>query len=203
MKSYPSISRLNKRFKKAKFHTFDKLDGSNMRFEWSKKKGWYKYGTRNRLFDESDPVFGMAIPLFHATLAEPISKVLIDQGWQSAIVFCEFWGENSFAGNHEPEDEKHLTIIDVNPYKKGILPPDKFVDLFGEFAPHYLGKIEWDGDFIQGVKSGEEGGVTFEGVVGKRMDGKQLLMYKLKTQQWIEKVLDKFGQEVGGKIIRS
>jgi hypothetical protein len=30
---------------------FDKLDGSNMRFEWSPKRGWYKFGSRGQLID--------------------------------------------------------------------------------------------------------------------------------------------------------
>lgn len=28
-------------------YAFDKLDGSNIRFEWSRKRGFYKFGTRN------------------------------------------------------------------------------------------------------------------------------------------------------------
>ena len=47
MKSYPSIPKFS--FGDIKLHTFDKLDGSNLRFEWTKKKGWYKFGTRSWL----------------------------------------------------------------------------------------------------------------------------------------------------------
>lgn len=202
MKSYRSIPRLNKRFKPSKFHTFDKVDGSNLRFEWNGKKGWYKFGTRNHLIDESDPMFGMAIPLFHSTLGEPLAKICAGQGWQSAIVFCEFWGKNSFAGQHDPDDLKQLTLIDVNPYKKGFLPPDKFLDLFGEFGPNYLGELFWDRETIDEFRAGKKG-ITFEGVVGKRVEGKQLLMYKVKTDEWIKRVLDKFGTKVGNKIIHS
>ena len=43
---------------------FNKLDGSNLRFEFSFKGGWYKFGTRNRLFDKSDKDYGQAIDLF-------------------------------------------------------------------------------------------------------------------------------------------
>lgn len=42
---------------------FDKLDGSNLRFEWNKKQGWYKFGTRNRMFDRSDKVDVLEIRL--------------------------------------------------------------------------------------------------------------------------------------------
>lgn len=59
MKQYPSINSSNgQSFKEFVADVFDKLDGSNLRFEWSKKQGWYKFGTRHRLFDNTDPVFG-------------------------------------------------------------------------------------------------------------------------------------------------
>lgn len=131
-----------------------------------------------------------------------VGSLLVKDG-KAPLSFASSGARTVSLGGHDPKDEKHLTVIDVNPYKKGILPPDEFLKLFGEFGPNYLGNFAWDGDFIQEVKQGEVEGVTFEGVVGKRMDGKQLLMYKLKTQQWIDKVLEKFGTELGGKIIRS
>ena len=28
---------------------FDKIDGSNLRFEWSRKRGFYKFGTRKMI----------------------------------------------------------------------------------------------------------------------------------------------------------
>lgn len=66
MKTYPSIPRsTGQSFQEYDAYVFDKLDGSNLRFEWSRKKGWVKYGTRRRLFDTTDPVFGEAITLFH------------------------------------------------------------------------------------------------------------------------------------------
>ena len=51
-----------------------KYDGSNLRWEWSPKKGFHKYGTRRELFDKTDPVFGMAIEMFHDTLAADIVR---------------------------------------------------------------------------------------------------------------------------------
>jgi hypothetical protein len=56
----PSIPR---EFSEFEAYVFDKLDGSNLRFEWKRKGGWYKYGTRHRLFDATDPGFGSAIEL--------------------------------------------------------------------------------------------------------------------------------------------
>ena len=43
---------------------FDKLDGSNLRFEYSKKRGFYKAGTRKMMIDSSHETFGFAVNLF-------------------------------------------------------------------------------------------------------------------------------------------
>lgn len=201
MKHYPSIPKFSKG--DLKLYTFDKLDGSNLRFEWNKKKGWYKFGTRTRLMDESDVDFGPGIPLFKETLAEPLEKIIVDQGWQEVIVFGEFYGKESFAGTHSPTDPKTITIFDVNPYKMGFLAPQDFLKLFGQFGPKYLGLISWTADFIDKVRKGEMEGIMFEGVVGKVKQGNRVIMYKAKTQAWIDKVFSKFDKETAEIIIRS
>lgn len=87
-------------------------------------------------------------------------------------------GTESFAGNHRPDDPKFLTIIDVSPHQKGILDPKEFVKLFGEFGPKYFGAIPWNQPFIEQVKLGQLDGVSFEGVVGKAIRGKKIVMVK-------------------------
>jgi hypothetical protein len=192
-----------KSFRKIKLHTFDKIDGSNLRFEWSRKKGWYKFGTRTRLFDHTDTVFGEAIKLFQDTLSENLAKIIVGEGWERAIVFCEFWGEQSFAGHHVIEEPKYLTVIDVAPYKKGMLDPVEFVKLFGEFGPKYLGKINWNRDFVEKVYDDRIDGVTFEGVVGKVTENKKTVMYKTKTKKWLDKVNAMYDEIRAAKIINS
>jgi hypothetical protein len=44
MKTYPSISR---DIVGQPIYAFDKLDGSNIRAEWSKKNGFHKFGSRD------------------------------------------------------------------------------------------------------------------------------------------------------------
>lgn len=166
MKSYPSIPRsTGTSFQEFDAYVFDKLDGSNLRFEWSKKQKWYKFGTRNRLFDKSDEVFGCAIPLFMESIADPLEKIIVDNRWESAIVFAEFWGENSFAGLHSPEDKKSLAVFDVAPYKKGLLGPKQFLDLiYGNVpCPLYLGQFRWTRAFVERVYN-HDFKSTFEGV---------------------------------------
>lgn len=204
MKAYPSILNSNgNNFREFNAHVFDKLDGSNLRFEWAKKSGWYKYGTRTRLFDQSDKDFGCAIPLFHEKIANGVEKVAIDNRWDRLIVFCEFYGDNSFAGKHLDEPKK-LAIIDVDVYKKCIIGPSQFIKLFSHLdIPNYLGIHNWTRGFVEQVRNNEIDGITFEGVVGKAGEGHKLIMRKAKTQTWIDKVHSVYSQEDAEKIINS
>lgn len=213
MKHYPSISRsTGQHFREFDAYVFDKLDGSNLRAEWTRKKGWAKFGTRERLFDETDEVFGEAIPDFMEFMAPVLDPVIKDQRWDQVTVFMEFWGKLSFAGQHVKEDPKFLTLFDVNPYKKGILGPKEFIDLFGHLSllsdvphrvPNCLGKMKWTRGFVEEVRLGNIPGITFEGVVGKGGDGHDLIMAKAKTQAWVDKVKAQYGDEKGEKLVNS
>jgi hypothetical protein len=171
-------------------HVFDKIDGSNLRFEWSRKPGWYKFGTRKRWFDHNDEDFGEAIPLFMSTLAEPLAKMAYDKKWGRIIAFAEFWGDNSLGGLHHPDDEKRLTLFDFNVHKKGLLSPELFREHFEGTVdtPKYLGKYWWNKTFMDNVRRCEIEGITFEGVVGKAIVNDQLVMAKAKTSIWLDEI---------------
>lgn len=202
MKSYPSIIYPPPCGLGENLHTFAKLDGSNLRFEWSKKKSWYKAGTRKRLLDETDSIFKPALPLFKSHLADVCEKVCRDQRWERAVVYCEYYGPKSFAGLHVEGDQMELTLIDVAPYKKGFLPPKDFLKLFGDVGPHYLGFLKWNQEFALDVAQGNVEGATFEGVVGKRLFKKRMQFFKTKTQAWKDAVKRKFPSEAD-RIIAS
>lgn len=207
MKAYPSIpASTGQNFEEmANCYVFDKLDGSSLRAEYSKKQGWYKFGTRTRLFDETDPDFGRAIPFFRSTLAETIEKIASKNRWESLIIFTEFWGKNSFAGIHDPTDDINLTVFDANPYKKGILGPREFLKNFeGKVPiPGLIGIEKWTRGFVDRVRRDEIAGVTFEGVVGKSGEGHQLKMAKAKTQRWIDEVKKRYVGEDADRILNS
>ena len=193
MKSYPSIE---KRFaKKETYYIFDKLDGSNIRAEWSKKKGFYKFGTRKRLLEEKEEGLGEAV-----TLIKEFEKDFLDfakkQKVDRFVAFFEFFGENSFAGNHEKEDHK-VVLIDLNIYKKGFLHPKDFINLF-ENSNIEIPKLLYVGkpnqDFFESVWNGTLEGMTFEGVIGKRMIGKNSHDYfKTKNKAWLDKLKERCG----------
>jgi len=192
---------------------WDKLDGSNLRFEWNRKQAkkgfenaWTKQGTRKRLFDETDPIFGSAIALFHDTLAGPVHDIAKHKGWESVTCFAEFWGPQSFAGWHNDQDVKRLTMFDVFPYKQGQMGSKEFLKLFGKLdIPNYLGKYKWTRGFVHDVRDGKIEGITREGVIGKSKDAKNNLtvMAKAKTQVWIDLVRASKGVAEAERIISS
>ncbi|MBM24212.1 MAG: hypothetical protein CL760_00640 [Chloroflexi bacterium] len=193
MKSYPSIEK--KFAKKETYYFFDKLDGSNIRAEWSKKKGFYKFGTRKRLLEEKEEGLGEAV-----TLIKEFEKDFLDfakkQKVDRFVAFFEFFGESSFAGNHEKEDHK-VVLIDLNIYKKGFLPPKDFINLF-ENSNIEIPKLLYVGkpnqDFFESVWNGTLEGMTFEGVIGKRMIGKNSHDYfKTKNKAWLDKLKERCG----------
>ena len=169
-----------------------------------KKNGWDKFGTRRRLFDETDIDFGIAIDLLKERYASDLEKIIKKQQWQKVIFFMEFWGENSLGGLHKNEP-KNLTLFDVNPYKKGILPPKEFVKLFDhlDFSATFLGRHKWNKRLLQDVRNEEIDGVSFEGIVGKALIKNRIVMRKAKTQAWLDAIMDRYDKETATKIINS
>ncbi len=186
MKQYPTILPSDKAPIGKQCIAFVKYDGSNLRWEWSPKRGWYKYGTRTRLFNETDEIFGEAIPIFQDTLGPEIARRIkdIERSVQSAIVFTEFFGPNSFTGLHEPSDKKELKLFDVNLYKRGIMGPRDFVKNFGDlsFAAEVVYQGNLTSEFIKDVRDGKY--PVVEGVVAKGDD----FMVKIKTTKYLEKL---------------
>lgn len=206
MKSYPSISRsTGQAFHEFDAYVFDKLDGSNLRFEWARKGGWYKSGTRTVTFDASHPMWGKSLPIFKTQWADALEETAKKQRWERMVVFMEFWGPHSLAGRHDPTDEMKLTLFDVAPYKKGLLGPKEFLDLFGHLdIAAFLGIHRWTRGFVERVWRGEVEGVTFEGVVGKALPTRHdLMLYKAKTKNWVDTVLGRHGLEEGTKLVES
>lgn len=53
-------------------YVFDKLDGSNIRAEWNKKKGFHKFGSKNRLIGTDQLFLPEAIPIIKSKYIFPI-----------------------------------------------------------------------------------------------------------------------------------
>lgn len=190
MKHYPSITKEIR--PDIYIYAFDKLDGSNIRAEWNSKRGFYKWGTRNQMIDEKTLPFCRAIPLIREKYEEHLTMVFKEQHWKDALCFFEYWGPSSFAGTHNFEEKMDVTLIDVNPYKEGILVPTQFIKLFGHLD---IPKVCYEGhvttELFDKVKQSTLKGMTFEGVVCKGANDKLTkmpIMFKIKSQAWLDKL---------------
>lgn len=189
MKTYPSLPH------KARYgepiYAFDKIDGSNIRAEWTKKKGFHRFGKRHHLIDESHEQFGEAVPLIQEKYADALHERFKEMKYQKVLCFFEFWGPNSFAGNHE--DEEHtVTLFDIAPHQKGILKPKDFLDLTEDLD---IAELLYQGTmnkvFEEQVRKGNLEGVSFEGVVCKvqrQKSQKSHMMWKIKSENWLDKL---------------
>lgn len=202
MKQYPSIPRKPAQ-SGSNWYVFDKIDGSNVRAEWSKKQGFYKFGSRKVLLgevgaSEEQTLLGESLGLIRE-LAEPLSKVFQDQRWQDVVCFFEFYGPGSFAGAHLAEPHK-VALLDVHVHKKGLLDVREFLDLFQGtvHTPTLLHQGSISQEMDTEVRNGTLQGMTFEGIVAKAPISKKWAepaMFKIKNQAWIEKVRALHGEK--------
>ncbi len=190
MKSYPSISK-DIRYD-TYLYVFDKLDGSNIRAEWSRKRGFYKFGTKNQLIDESAKPFGQSISLIRSKYEKQLNEIFKEQRWQEVVCFFEFYGKESFAGFHPEDDEKTVTLIDVNIYKQGLLEPSEFIKIFKDVEiPKVIHEGYINPTFVENIRENNIEGITFEGCICKGKNDKKTkmpIMFKIKTRDWLNKL---------------
>lgn len=198
MKEYPSIPHSAKA-PREHCYVFVKYDGSGLRFSWSRKRGWHRFGTRRTLFDETHPVYGSAIHLFRQRYADALERTFTTskffRGTEEAVAYCEWFGRYSFAGEHKPDDPKALVLFDINLHKKGFVGPKHFLEelVHLEVAEClYVGDLT--DDLIQDIRDGRFNVASKldiraeipEGVVAKGREGHKLWRCKIKTQQYYD-----------------
>lgn len=172
---------------------FVKYDGSNLRWEWSPKSGWSKFGTRKQLFDASTAPWSSAIPLFMDTMASELERRGKDLGGKKLermTVFTQFFGPSSFAGQHDWSETHELRLFDVFLFKKGFVPPEKFVEVYGNLP--YTAEVMYKGPLSHELQQQVHAGVfpVQEGVICKGTSKE--FSVKLKTSAWFEKLKEKF-----------
>jgi hypothetical protein len=202
MKQYPSINHSSKAPRK-ECYAFIKYDGSNLRFDWSKKRGWHKFGTRKTMFDETCSVYGSSIETFKNKYQDDIEKVFKHKdfrGVENFTVFAEWFGSQSFAGLHEQDDPKNIVVFDVVLNNKDFLSPKQFIDHFGHLEVAecvYHGNM--NESLIAAVRSSDFDTVDFrskyaiknltpEGIICKGGKGKDLWMCKIKSQNYYDQI---------------
>lgn len=182
-----------------------KLDGSNIRAEWSRKKkgtkATWRFGRRHGLLDDTNLFLPEAEGLIRDECCDQLERIFWDHRWERATAFFEFRGENSFAGHHQNE-EHTVTLLDVAVYKKGLLEPSKLYKLFaGLPMPEllYRGQLspEEEQALVEQIVSGDHPGVTSEGAVFKSAHFERKrggpLMFKVKTEAWKERLREFVG----------
>jgi hypothetical protein len=190
---------------------FKKLDGSNIRYEWNRKQGWSKFGTRHRMLDRSDSNFGTAIECFMSRYAEPLERFIRDskdyRNAESVIAYCEFFGPSSFAGWHDLAEAKEVVLIDINIHKRGFMSPRDFLSNFKHILlPEVLYEGNFNRSFIQDVREGKYGqneGIVAKGLMPGKKPPHSLWMAKVKTQWWLDqlKVKATAQPEIFGKTL--
>jgi len=189
MIQYPSIPGSKFAEPGREVYAFRKYDGSNLRFEYTKKKGWCKFGSRKRTFDHRDQQFGEVIDLFHDCYAEELTERIQPYIPSTrVVVFMEYLGDNSFAGSHFDEP-KRLVLFDVHVKKKGLISPTEFMHNFStlEFSQELIWKGVLTVDQIHEFQNTESLG---EGVILKSDDG---WYCKVKTNLYMKRLQDTFG----------
>lgn len=205
MKHYHSIEKNVEDYIGQHVYGFRKFDGSNFCVEWNKKlskksrftNGFGKFGTRTQMIKNANNPFEEAIGIFENKYAEKLDKIFneekIFRGIDTITVYGEFFGEHSFAGQHDWKEPHDLVIFDMFLYKKDFLKPGDFIDLFGHLGiPRVIYKGILTEDIIDLVKRnafGLEEGLVFKGVIDNKV-----FMTKLKTNEWIQKVRALYGE---------
>jgi hypothetical protein len=203
MKEYHKILYYNKGIMGAPVIAFNKLDGSNIRVEWSKKRAFYKFGTRTQMLDKTNPTFGPAIDIFKEKYFDELHKFFstepVYRNCQTILLYLEYFGPNSFAGQHEETDIMDLILIDVWKHKKGWVEPRDFDRQFSHLGiPEIIYRGNLNQEFIENVKNNiynlKEGVVAKGTQQTKRVDRK-VWMIKIKTSEWHKRLKDKCGEK--------
>ncbi len=198
MKQYDSIDYYGKHWGLPIF-AFDKLDGSNLRFEYSHKRGFYKFGTRNVMIDENNQDFGFAVQLIRNKYEDALTKVFKSKDYrnsQSFVCFAELLGAKSNFGQHDfGNDNFDVVLFDVSQYKKGFIPPKQFINDFGHTGiPRLVYHGNLNKELVARVKTNEFGlseGVICKGNIQTKKDNSQLYYCKIKTNDWFDRLRNK------------
>ena len=213
MKQYHSIEYWNKGVMGTNVFAFDKLDGSNLRFEWNQKEskkgknnGFNKFGTRKQIIGPGDDTWGEGIQIFMNKYSEGLDKIFRTNKYyrnaKKLTCFAEFYGENSFAGWHDPKEKgkMQLTLFDIDVYQKGFLKPRDFIKQFQHLEiPDIIFEGQYNKKLVEDVKNNIynlKEGVVVKGItLTKRKGVENVWMTKIKTDEWLQKVKGIFGEE--------
>lgn len=174
-------------------YAFDKLDGSNIRAEWTRKNGFNKFGSRHCIINRNHEHLGEAVDLILEKYSDSLEKIFRDGRMDKATPFFEFYGPSSFAGHHvdEPHD---VMLLDVHVGKRGFMDPREFIKTFsGVETAKFLFHGNINNDVVRMVKERRLEGMTFEGIVCKTTEAFKTKYgtFKVKSDEWLQRLKEK------------
>lgn len=186
---------------------FEKYDGTNLHWVFNQENGWTHFGTRRNRFEltpegivsfhQEHPGLEDCVSLFETTV-KPLSNYLLSGKYgesKEIIVFTEYLGENSFAGQHIVEPHKLMVIDALTSF--GWLRPGQFGGDFGggmylpeENFPKIVWSGKYSGQFVEDVRNGKF--PVKEGVIIKGEVKGQTYMAKIKTNAYLDRLKTSF-----------
>lgn len=191
---YPKIPEDNCSLKTC--YAFEKIDGTNCHALY--EEGWQSFGTRrtsfsfseqgNKDFCKEHPGLEEVYATFCSDWKIPLGDHLATYFVGRIICFFEFWGLNSFAGEHQAKDPKKLILFDVE-VNRELLPPKEFIRWFKTFnTARLIYQGRFTGIFTEDVRNGRFN--LNEGVVCKGLVAGQLHMTKIKTTAYLKRLTE-------------
>ena len=182
---------------------FDKIDGSNIRAEFSQKRGFYKFGTRKMMIDKSSEPFGFAIDLFLNKYSDGLTEVFKNKEYRNSLAFvcfAELVGTKSAFGQHEfGNDTFDITLIDVDQYKRGQIPPKEFIKNFEHLGiPRIVYEGNLNKELVSSIKRNDFNlteGVVCKSVIENKKGRESIYSCKIKTDDWFSRLREKYPRE--------
>ena len=202
---------------------YNKLDGQNVCVKYSpRKKVFDQFGSRKRVFDETDEQFGDAIRWFKNScypkllsdiVTENSKKKGLFTGVDEITFYFEWCGEHSFAGVHVPGEELKLYLIDVYIKKKGYIELRPLEELFYShkeiLSPELIFRGKLTKEFIKDIQENDwtqpdcKYPMVKEGVVCRRttlLKGQRLPKVKFKTKWWLAELYNKYDEQTAKEL---
>lgn len=186
---------------------FEKYDGTNIHWKWSQEFGWVSFGTRRDSFSISKNGFndfekdhyGLEnISELFEKIIEPLGNYLLSCKYsphKELIIFSEYLGDNSFAGQHIDEPKKLIVLDCLAP--SGFMPPGQFGGDFGcgvhlplEYFPKIIYSGKYSGQLVEDIRKGKYD--VKEGAVIKGVHNDKVYMCKVKTDEYLKKLKIEF-----------
>lgn len=205
MIEYPSIMNSSKA-PRAPCIAFDKMDRSNVRVKYTRKRGFTEFGSRTQRIDKGHPFLGAAIDIFYRDFENPLVDLIEAEfpNEREVVAFLEFFGDKSFAGWHEPEDPtKRLVCFDIMVGHKNrkFIKPQEFVKLTNKYkviAPRVIYEGNMNDQLIADVRAGVYDvveGVVCKGTQNTGAHRGGIWMCKIKTKAYLDRLFNRYGEE--------